>query len=434
MKRQALAQLIDWKNSRRRKPLIIRGARQVGKTWLAQEFGVTEYESMAYINLDGNTQAENIFALDYDVERIVDGLELLSGVKIEPEKTLIILDEIQETPRALTALKYFYENAPGYHVVALGSLLGVALHRGTSFPVGKVNFIDLYPLNFIEFLQATNNTEYAKLLTDTSKNPLSTEVFHDKLLDLLKVYFVVGGMPEVVLSYIEEGNVLNVRKVQEQILAAYDQDFSKHAPIGVVPRIREIWDTLPAQLAKENKRFFFRMIRQGARAKEYELAMLWLEDAGIISRVSRVNKPALPLSAYADATIFKLFLLDVGLLGAKSGLDPKVILNQNDIFTEYQGSLTEQFVYQELKSANIRSFYYANDDSRGEIDFMVDIGDAVVPLEVKSGKNISARSLREFKIKHPESHPVITSTLPIGERGDIKIMPLYEICRIRAMR
>lgn len=430
MHRKALQQLKDWKNSANRKPLIIRGARQVGKTWLAREFGSTAYDSMAYINLDGNTQAKSLFELDYDVERVIDGLELMSGVKIEPGKTLIVLDEIQEVPRALSALKYFYENKPEYHVVALGSLLGVAIHQGTSFPVGKVDFIDLHPLNFVEFLQAIDNEGYADIVTDRPDANTLTVPFHEKLIDLLRIYYVVGGMPEAILSYIEEGNLLKVRQIQANILTAYDQDFSKHAPVNVVPRIREIWDTLPAQLAKENKRFFFRMIREGARAKEYEAAMLWLEDAGLVGRVSRVNKPALPLMAYADTTIFKLFLLDVGLLGAKSGLDPKVILNHNTVFVEFKGSLTEQFVYQELRTAGIEVFYYANDSSRGEIDFMVAVGEHVVPIEVKSGKNISIRSLKEFIAKHPDVQPFVASTLPLELRDTIGMIPLYMVGRL----
>ncbi len=425
MHRKALQQLKDWKRASNRKPLIIRGARQVGKTWLAQEFGRTMYASVAYINLDGNTQAEGLFELDYDIERIVDGLELISGVKIEHGKTLIILDEIQEIPRALSALKYFYENTPGYHVVALGSLLGVAIHQGVSFPVGKVDFIDLYPLTFAEFLQATGNERFAGILADGQHDDSLAVAFHAKLIDLLRVYYVVGGMPEAILSYIEEGNLLKVRQVQANILTAYDQDFSKHAPVNVVPRIREIWEALPAQLAKENKRFFFRMIREGARAKDYELALRWLEDAGLVRRISRVNKAALPLSAYADATIFKLFLLDVGLLGAKSGLNPQVILNQSAIFVEFKGALTEQFVSQELHAAGVEVFYYANDESRGEIDFMVNFAEEVMPIEVKSGKNVSTRALSGFAKKNPTVRPVILSTLPLGTRSGTELIPLY---------
>ena len=433
MHRKALKQLEEWKISTNRKPLIIRGARQVGKTWLAREFGSVSYNAVAYINLDGNTQASGLFELDYDIERIVDGLELMSGVKIEPGKTLIILDEIQEAPKALSALKYFYENTPEYHVVALGSLLGVAIHHGTSFPVGKVDFMDLYPLNFVEFLRATGNEGLADVAIDTSSDKSLTIPFHDKLMDLLKIYYVVGGMPEAILSYLEEGNLLKVRQVQDSILNAYDQDFSKHAPVNVVPRIREIWDILPAQLARENKRFFFRMIREGARAKEYEAAMLWLEDAGLAGRVNRVNKAALPLAIYAENTIFKFFGLDVGLLGAKSGLDPKVILNKSKIFVEFKGALTEQFVYQELIAAGVEVFYYANDDSRGEIDFLISSGEYIVPIEVKSGKNVSVRSLKDFMSKNPDTKPVVISTLPLEQRDEIAKIPLYMTWQLRAV-
>ena len=434
MHRKALQQLIAWKCTTKRKPLIIRGARQVGKTWLAQEFGRTEYDSVAYINLDGNTQAEGLFELDYDIERIVDGLELMSGVKIEQGKTLIILDEIQEVPRALSALKYFYENTPEYHVVALGSLLGVAIHQGVSFPVGKVDFIDLHPLSFVEFLQATGNERFAEIISSHRDNDSLSTVFHDKLIDLLRVYYVVGGMPEAILSYIEEGNLLKVRQVQANILTAYDHDFSKHAPVTVVPRIREIWEALPAQLAKENKRFFFRMIREGARAKEYEMALRWLEDAGLVYRVSRVNKAALPLSAYADATIFKLFLLDVGLLGAQSGLNPQVILDKSAICVEFKGALAEQFVAQELRTAGVEVFYYANDESRGEIDFIVNLASDVVPIEVKSGKNISTRALNEFVAKNPMARPMILSTQPLNVRHGVQLVPLYTAGTIQAAK
>lgn len=430
MQRHAITQLRLWKNASHRKPLIIRGARQVGKTWLAQEFGKTDYQSTAYVNLDGNTQAHNLFDLDYDIERIVDGLELLSGVKIEPGKTLIILDEIQEVPRALSALKYFYENAPEYHVVALGSLLGVAMHHGVSFPVGKVDFIDLYPLSFTEFLEASGNEKLSQLIQNQPLDIALLTSFHDKLIDLLKTYYIVGGMPEVILNYLEEGNLLEVRQVQQTILTAYEHDFSKHAPVTVVPRIREIWDALPSQLAKENKRFFFRMIREGARSKEYEAALLWLEDAGLVSRITRVNQAALPLSVYADSTVFKLFALDVGLLGAKSGLAPEVVLNKNDIFTEFKGALAEQFVFQELKVSDSDIYYYANYNSRGEIDFITSSSTTILPIEVKSGKNIRATSLKAFAEKYPQARAITLSTLPYEMRHSVTLLPLYLACTL----
>lgn len=425
-----MQQLQQWKASPHRKPLIIRGARQVGKTWLAQEFGRLTYQSVAYINLDGNTQAERLFSLDYNIERIVDGLELLSGIKIEPNHTLIILDEIQEVPRALSALKYFYETAPHYHVVALGSLLGVALHQNTSFPVGKVDFIDLYPLTFLEFLEAAHQQKFARLIKDEPLNSPLLATFHDSLIDMLKTYYIVGGMPEVVLNYLNEGNLLQVRQVQQAILTAYEHDFSKHAPVNVVPRIREIWDVLPSQLAKENKRFFFRMIRDGARSKEYEAALRWLEDAGLVRRIGRVNEPLLPLSVYADMSIFKLFISDIGLLGAKSGLEPEVILNKNDIFVEFKGALAEQFVFQELTAHGGSPYYYANNSSRGEIDFLLSRKAAILPIEVKSGKNIRATSLQNFIDKHPHNRAIVLSTRPHEMRRSVTFLPLFMAYRL----
>lgn len=425
MHRKALQKLIDWKLKQNRKPLVIRGARQVGKTWLAQEFGRRQYESVAYVNLDGNTQMKNLFELDYDIDRIVEGLEVATNVAINPGTTLIILDEIQEVPRALAALKYFYENRPEYHVVVAGSLLGVALHQGTSFPVGKVEFIDLYPLDFVEFLQATGNNQYAAMLMSETKDFQLIGSFHDKLMDLLKMYYVTGGLPEVVSTYAEDGGLLRVREVQRNILAAYEQDLSKHAPVNVVAKLREIWDILPAQLAKENKKFIFRLLRSGARAKEYEMALLWLEDAGLAHRVTRVNRVALPLRAYADNNIFKLFMLDVGLLGAKSGLNPNIILDSSDIFIEFKGALTEQFVFQEMQAAGKEMFYFANEESRGEIDFIVSIGDEIVPIEVKSGFSTRARSLDAFVAENKTKHALLLSAQTRTSDGPITRAPLY---------
>lgn len=426
MYRTATQKLQQWKQKSDRKPLIIRGARQVGKTWLMREFGDAHYASVAYISLEGNRAIKNLFELDYDIDRIISGLEVETNTRIIPGDTLIILDEIQEVPRALTALKYFYENSPEYHIVVAGSLLGVAMHGGTSFPVGKVEFLDLYPLTFYEFLKAQQKDKLLDMLQGDRKE-LEEGIFpfHDTLLDILKTYYITGGMPEVVEYYRTHESLIGIRDIQNRIIASYEQDFSKHAPLELVPKLREIWDILPAQLARENKKFIFRYIRHGARAKEYEGALLWLEDAGLVTRVARINKPALPLSAYSNLQIFKLFMLDIGLLGAKSGLEPDVILEDTAVFEEFKGALAEQYVFQELKMLGINLFYYAQDDSRGEIDFMLQRHGEVIPIEIKSGKNAKARSLTNFTDKHKSKTAVIFSTLPQSHKGSRLRLPLY---------
>lgn len=312
MYRYKMQELLNWKDSKDRKPLIIRGARQVGKTWLMQEFGKNYYEKCAYINFDDNNRMEQLFSGDFDIERIVQGLKLEAGVNIEPENTLIIFDEIQEVPKALTCLKYFCENARNYHVVAAGSLLGVAMHAGTSFPVGKVDFLDLHPLNFYEFLNAIGQEELVKLIE--KKDIELINVFSNKLQNFLKQYFYIGGMPEVVNAYAENKDFEQVRQIQEKLLSAYEQDFSKHAPNNVVPRIRQLWNSIPTQLAKENKKFIYGLIKEGARAKEYELALAWLIDCGLIYQINRVNDCKIPLSAHQDFNAFKLYLLDVRIV------------------------------------------------------------------------------------------------------------------------
>lgn len=424
MYRDAIKQLQDWKQRPERKPLIVRGARQVGKTWLLREFGRNNYQSVAYVNLDGNPQMQNLFDIDFDIERIVRGIEVTTGVDVVPGETLVVLDEIQEVPQALTALKYFYENRPDYHVAVAGSLLGVALHDAVSFPVGKVDFLDLYPLSFSEFLRAVGNDRQADLI-DQPDSVEDLRPFHTTLLDQLRNYYIVGGMPEVVQRYAEDGNLLGVREVQRAIVDSYEQDFSKHAPVNVVPRIREVWDIIPAQLARENKKFVFRLIRHGARAKDYELAMLWLEDAGVVGRVTRVNKPGQPLKAYEDGSAFKLFMNDVGLLGAKSGLDPRVVLDNLAVFQEFKGALAEQFVYQELRRSGVDTFYFSDEDSRGEIDFIVSLNSVVTPVEVKAEDNLQAKALKAFVGKYHSDYAVKLSSLPYRQNTPIVNVPLY---------
>ena len=360
MRRDAMQQLYDWKEKTTRKPLIVRGARQVGKTWLMKEFASSAYRQFAYINFEDNEVMKDVFQKDFDVERILMAIQLVTGIVVDTE-TLIIFDEIQEAPRGLTALKYFQEKAPQYHVVAAGSLLGIAMHSNDSFPVGKVDFMDLYPLSFSEFLEAVGQEAFARLLAKKDWGLIAA--FRSKLIDLLKQYYYVGGMPEVVNAFINHKDYAEVRQLQQTILDSYDRDFSKHAPIAEVPRIRMIWRSVPAQLAKENKKFIYGVVKEGARAKDFELAIEWLIDAGLIYKVSRVKKAGIPLSAYEDFSAFKLFLLDTGLMGAMSGLPPQALLEGNVLFSDYKGAITEQYVLQQLKSVKGLSIYYWSSDT-----------------------------------------------------------------------
>ena len=346
MERELLGELKKWKNRKRRKPLIIKGARQVGKTWIMKEFGRLFFENVAYVNCDNNENVRNVFEMDYQISRIISALQVETHQRIEPDKTLIIFDEIQETPKALSCLKYFCEEAPEYAIVAAGSLLGIALHAGTSFPVGKVDFMELHPMSFTEFLRAVGESGLAELLQ--GKDYELVNGFAPKFTDLLRTYYYVGGMPEVVGEYVESRDFFEVRRLQRQILDYYMEDFSKHAPAKEVPRIHMVWNSIPAQLAKENRKFLYGSLREGARAKEFEIAIQWLEDCGLIHRSYRVKKPGIPLTAYMDMTAFKMYMLDVGLLTAKSELEPEILLQGNKLFTEFKGALTEQFVAQEL--------------------------------------------------------------------------------------
>ena len=426
MIREAVNDLIKWKSGNNRKPLIIRGARQVGKTWIMKEFGKTYYEKCAYINFDNNERMQSLFSGNLDISRIITALQIESGVKIEANNTLIVFDEVQEVPRALTSLKYFCENAPQYHIIAAGSLLGVALHPGTSFPVGKVDFMDLYPLNFIEFLNATGNENLVELLKSQDFELITS--FKGKYIDLLKQYYYVGGMPEAVSNFIETEDYAIVREVQNRLLMAYEQDFSKHAPNEAVPRIRMLWTSIPAQLAKENRKFVYGLIRQGARAREYELAMQWLLDCGLIYKVGRITKPDMPLMAYQDFNAFKLFVLDVGLLSAMSDLDIKSLLEDNRVFEEFKGSLTEQYVLQQLvANKNITPFYWTAEKSNGEIDFVFQSGMNVVPLEVKAAENLQAKSLKSYCLRYEPKYAVRISMSDYRKEDWLTNLPLYAV-------
>ena len=393
------------------------------------EFGKLYYEKCAYINFDNNSRMDILFNEEFDLDRIIQGLKIESGINIEPENTLIIFDEIQETPKALKTLKYFYENANEYHIVAAGSLLGVAMHQGTSFPVGKVNFMDLMPLSFFEFLDALGQEHLLNLLKNNEFDMIS--VFNNKYKDYLKLYYYIGGMPEVVNSYIEEKNLAEVRNIQKTLLKDYEQDFSKHAPNNVVPRIRQLWNNIPTQLAKENKKFIYGLVKEGARAREYEIALSWLIDCGLVYQVNRVNNCKVPLSAYQDFNAFKLYLLDVGLLGAMADLDSKTILEGNDIFEEFKGSLTEQYVLCQLKECTeLNVFYWSSEKGIAEIDFIVQIGKNNVPIEVKSNENLQAKSLKSFVEKYNTKINVRTSMANFRVQEWLTNIPLYSIGNI----
>lgn len=428
MKRNALKQLCNWQNSSRRKPLIIRGARQVGKTWLMKEFGKQNFKNAVYINFDSNPEMAALFEGSLDVPRLISGLQIYAGEKIVPEKTLLIFDEVQEVPRALTSLKYFCEDAPEYAVISAGSLLGVALHQGTSFPVGKVDFLDLYPMGFTEFLEAAGHENLSELLRSRDWSMITA--FKEKYIELLRYYYFIGGMPEAVQTFISENDLKAVRKIQKNILSAYEQDFSKHAPAETVSRIRMVWQSIPAQLAKENRRFVYGVLRKGARAKDFELAIQWLRDCGLIEQVIRVSKPAVPLSAYADEG-FKMYVADVGLLGAMSGLDAGTLLQGNRLFSEFKGALTEQYIAEQLRSElGIKPFYWSAERATAEVDFIFQSGMELYPLEVKAEENLKAKSLKVYTEKYAPPLAIRTSMSDFRKENRLVNLPLYAISQL----
>lgn len=432
MYRFAIEKLLKWKVSKNRKPLIIEGARQVGKTWLMKEFGRAAYADTLYINFDSNPRMAELFEHDLNTERLILGLELYAGRKIDPETTLLIFDEVQEVPRALSSLKYFCEDAPQYHIVCAGSLLGIALHHGTSFPVGKVNFLKLYPLSFKEFLLATDKARFSELLESQDFQMIST--FKQTYIDALKCYYFVGGMPEAVQRFSETQDFTEVREIQTRILAAYEQDFSKHAPNEIVPRLRMLWNNIPAQLAKENKKFIYGLVREGARAKDYELALLWLSDCGLVHKVSRVNTANIPLKAYEDLKAFKLFLVDIGLLGCMVGLHQQTLLEGNSLFIEFKGALTEQYVCQQLKTIeNLPIYYYTNERGACEIDFVIDTGTQIIPVEVKAETNLKAKSLKTYYEKFSPQLAIRTSMADYKREEWLLNLPLYAINQIKTV-
>lgn len=440
MERRATEQLLRWKEAPARKPLLLMGARQVGKTWLMREFGRRHYRNTAYLRFDNNSSLRAAFEGDFDPERMLRVIQLESGESITPGETLIIFDEIQECPAALTALKYFCEEAREQHIIAAGSLLGVYDHRGTGFPVGKVDMMTLYPMTFGEFLRACGNGRFAEVLDDRDWE--TVKIYAERYREWLRYYYFVGGMPEAVATYADGGDFAQVRQVQENLLTAYQRDFSKHAPKEITPRISLIWDSMPAQLARENKRFMCSEVQRGFRSRDLECAMQWLTDAGLVTHVRRISKPALPAEAYAEAA-FKAYFADVGLLAAKSGLNARVILEGNRIFQEFKGALTEQYVMQELRAAFGKApFYWVNGNNRSEVDFLLPSDMELIPIEVKAELNLRAKSLGVYCQKFRPRWAVRTSManfhtqiLPFENGGGSYTqldIPLYAISQLAA--
>ena len=394
MNRQIYNELKRWKTSQDRKPLVLLGARQVGKTWIMRHFGAQEYESVAYINCDDEPRAKELFTPDYDMDRILLSIQVITGVKVLPGKTLVILDEIQELERGLHSLKYFYEKSPQYHVMVAGSLLGITLVRGESFPVGKVDMLHMYPMNFSEFLDAMGKTELITLIH--SKEWQVIELMRDKFEYLLRQYYYVGGMPKVVSKYVSNGDLAEVRKEQMAIVDAYRRDISKHTTNRESMRIGQVLDSLPSQLARENKKFVYGAVRKGARAADFELAIQWLVDAGIVLRVHRISEARMPLKFYEQLDAFKLFLLDCGLLACMADTAADQMLVDNKVFIEFKGAFTEQYVAQELVSMGIKPYYWSNDRTPAEIDFVVQQDGKAIPIEVKASTNVRSKSLAQF--------------------------------------
>lgn len=444
MKRHTMTRLIDWKNDPQRKPLLLLGARQVGKTWLMNEFGKQNFSKVAYIRFDRNERMRNVFQENDNIERLLLALQLEVGFKITPEDTLILFDEIQASPQALTSLKYFCEDAPEYAIIGAGSLLGVAEHDGTGFPVGKVDRIYLYPMTFTEFLEATGNERFAELIDRRDWQMLSA--FQSNLADLLRQYYFIGGMPEAVDTFVKYQDFNRVRRVHERLLNDYRDDFGKHAPKELVPRIEMIWDSIPAQLSKENKKFIFSAVHKNLRAKDLEMSMRWLLDAGLILHTVRVTKPALPIDAYRD-NFFKVFFLDVGLLAAKAKLNARTLLEGNRIFQEFKGALAEQYVQQQLLAeCGLETYYWASEKSGSEIDFLIQNEMSIVPIEVKAEVNLQAKSLKFYCLKFRPPVAIRTSmgkyykqTISFSETSDVHAsgnytlidLPLYAISRIQ---
>jgi uncharacterized protein len=427
MERALFNKLTVWKVSKNRKPLIIQGARQVGKTWLMKAFGKKEFQQVIYLNFESSERLKNMFAVDFNIQRIISVIEIESNQKIDSPNCLLIFDEIQEAEKGLTALKYFYEQAPEYFIVAAGSLLGISMQKNNSFPVGKVDFLQLFPMSFIEFLDNSGDAMLATQLAD--KNWGVLETFHEKLVEKLRLYYFIGGMPEVIADYINNKNLETVRTIQKKIIIGYENDFAKHAPNEIVPKIKMVWQSLISQLSKENRKFIYGQIKKGARAKDFEAAINWLADAGLVLKVNRIEKPTLPLNAYADFDAFKLFLLDIGLLNAIGNVDQKILLEKNNILTEFKGALTEQFVCQQLKIKK-EIFYWSVANTTAEIDFVLQDKNEIIPIEVKAEENLKSKSLKVYFEKFSPKIAIRTSMNKYRVESWLTNIPLYAIGEI----
>ena len=424
MKRTLYSALINWKNAPNRKPLIVQGARQVGKTWLMKEFGKNEFDTVVYLNFESSERLKSIFEPDFDIKRIISIIEIEVNHKIESDKTLLIFDEIQEAEKGLTALKYFCEQAPEYYIIAACSLLGVSLQKNTSFPVGKVDFLRMYPLSFFEFLESIEQNLLKEHLE--AKNWQIIDTFHEKLIELLRLYYFIGGMPEAVGNYIQYENLNTVRDIQEKILLGYENDFAKYAPVEIVPKIRLVWHSLISQLAKDNRKFIYGQVRKGSRAKDFETAINWLTDAGLVLKINHVEKPSMPLNAYVNIDAFKLFFLDVGLLNAVAKLDAKILLEKNNILTEFKGALTEQFVAQQLTIKH-DIYYWVASKATAEVDFLIQFENDIIPIEVKAEENLKSKSLKVFVEKYKSNTAIRTSISRFREQEWLVNVPLYGI-------
>lgn len=423
MYRKIMEKLIEWKNDKDRKPLILRGARQVGKTYIIKQFGEENYDGVAYFNFDHDTQLYNMFENTKDPVRILEQLSFVYGKAIVPGKTLIVFDEIQECPNALNSLKYFEEEAKQYHIISAGSLLGIRLSH-TSFPVGKVDFLDMYPMTFTEFLEADgckNLVDYMDSIKAIENIP---DIFFDKLSEKLKAYFIIGGMPEVVNSWVTDKDMEKVNKIQDSILKSYESDFSKHTSNVEANRISIIWNSIPSQISKENKKFLYQTAKNGARAREYEGAVNWLKDANVVNKIYNVTKPCMPLISYNDLSSFKMYLNDVGLLRRKTDLDSKVIVEGNKLFQEFKGALTENYVLQTLVAIGLNPYYFTF-DNRYEIDFIIQYQNEIIPIEVKSSENVNNTSLKVYnEINKPKTR-VRLSMRNLNKDDNLINIPLF---------
>lgn len=430
MKRKVINDLFRWKESSGRKPLMVIGVRQCGKTYILNSFGSENYADVAYFNFEKQDNLTAVFEQDYDTGRILFELSLIHGKTIKPGETLIIFDEIQVCSRAITSLKYFCENAPEYHIAAAGSLLGLKINSEASFPVGKVEMLNMYPMSFSEFVRAGGEDMIADMLDDYSGKKIPDAV-GDKLANLLRQYYIVGGMPEAVKAWIETRDIEKVEDIQQNILDGYGFDFAKHAPIKEFPKLTAIWESIPVQLARENNKFVFGHVKKGWRAKDLEDALEWLKDAGLAYKVCLVEKPFIPLSAYAKPASFKLYMCDVGLLRKMAGVPSNIILDGSSVYTEFKGAMTENYVLCELIKAGISRAYYWDSGNTAEVDFVIQSGEYIVPIEVKSEKNVKSKSLAEYRKKYEPEYAVKTSMKNETGSKEVLNIPLYLVSEIR---